>query len=141
VIWGEVHDGNAHFMGGVAGHAGLFSTAREVFRIANQFLPGSNLLRPESLKLFTDNLTPGCATSRSIAWILARTPDCSAGPALLPDGIGHNGFTGTSVWMKPDRRRVLVLLTNRVHPRVNAIDIREIRRSFNTIGLKTVFGS
>src|SRR5215510_1859839 len=59
LIWGEVHDGNANFMGGVAGHAGLFSTAREAFRIANQFLEGSELLRPESLHLFSDNMTPG----------------------------------------------------------------------------------
>ncbi|MFY9570166.1 MAG: serine hydrolase domain-containing protein, partial [Blastocatellia bacterium] len=126
VIWGEVHDGNAHFMGGVAGHAGLFSTAREVFRMANQFLPGSELLRSESLKLFSDNLTPDCATSRSIAWIIAETPDCSAGPALPATAFGHNGFTGTSIWIDPHKRRVLVLLTNRVHPRVEAFDMREI---------------
>jgi CubicO group peptidase (beta-lactamase class C family) len=138
VIWGEVHDGNANFMGGVAGHAGLFSTAREAFRIANQFLPGSQLLKPESLGLFTCNLTPGCSTSRSLAWILAETPDCSAGPALPPTGFGHNGFTGTSIWIDPDKRRVFVLLTNRVHPRVDAIDMREIRRRFNALAVETV---
>ena len=140
VIWGEVHDGNANFMGGVAGHAGLFSTAREAFRMANQFLPGSELLKPESLHLFTGNLTPGCRTSRSIAWILAETPDCSAGPALPPTALGHNGFTGTSIWMDPHKRRVFVLLTNRVHPRVGAIDMREIRRRFNALAVETVSG-
>lgn len=138
VIWGEVHDGNAHFMGGVAGHAGLFSTAREVFRIANQFLDGSELLRPESLHLFRDNLTRGSDTSRSIAWIRAETQDCSAGPALSPAAIGHNGFTGSSVWMEPDERRVFILLTNRVHPHVDAIDMREIRRLFNTLAVEAV---
>jgi len=138
VIWGEVHDGNANFMGGVAGHAGLFSTAREAFRIANQFLPGSELLKRESLDMFTGNLTPGCATSRSIAWILAQTPDCSAGPALPPTALGHNGFTGTSIWMDPHKRRVFILLTNRVHPRVGAIDMREIRRRFNTLAVETL---
>jgi len=140
VIWGEVHDGNANFMGGVAGHAGLFSTAREAFRMANQFLPGSDLLKPESLNLFTGNLTPGCGTSRSIAWILAETPDCSAGPALPPTALGHNGFTGTSIWMDPKKRRVFVLLTNRVHPRVDAIDMREIRQRFNALAVETVSG-
>jgi CubicO group peptidase (beta-lactamase class C family) len=140
VIWGEVHDGNANFMGGVAGHAGLFSTAREAFRMANQFLRGSELLKPESLSLFTGNLTKGCATSRSIAWILAETPDCSAGPALPPTALGHNGFTGTSVWMDPHKRRVFVLLTNRVHPRVGEIDMREIRRRFNALAVETVSG-
>lgn len=140
VIWGEVHDGNANFMGGVAGHAGLFSTAREAFRMANQFLPDSELLKPESLDLFTGNHTPGCATSRSIAWILAETPDCSAGPALPPTALGHNGFTGTSIWMDPHKRRVFVLLTNRVHPRVDAIDMSQIRRRFNALAVETVSG-
>ncbi|HZM87938.1 MAG TPA: serine hydrolase domain-containing protein [Blastocatellia bacterium] len=138
LIWGEVHDGNANFMGGVAGHAGLFSTARDAFRIANQFLPGSELLRPESLRLFTSNLTRGCNTSRSLAWILAETSDCSAGPALPPTAFGHNGFTGTSLWIDPNKRRVFVLLTNRVHPRVGAIDMRNIRRQFNALAVETL---
>lgn len=138
VIWGEVHDGNANFMGGVAGHAGLFSTAREVFLIANQFLPGSDLLKPASLDLFTNNLTPGRATSRSIGWILGETPDCSAGPALPPTAMGHNGFTGTSIWMDPHKLRVFVLLTNRVHPRVDAIDMKQIRRRFNALAVETL---
>jgi CubicO group peptidase (beta-lactamase class C family) len=138
LIWGEVHDGNAHFMGGVAGHAGLFSTAREVFRIANQFLPGSELLRSESLHLFSDNVTQGCATSRSFAWVLAETPDCSAGPALPPTAFGHNGFTGTSIWMDPHKGQVFVLMTNRVHPRVDAFDMKEIRRRFNSLAMETV---
>ena len=138
VIWGQVHDGNANFMGGVAGHAGLFSTAREAFRMASQFLPGSELLKSESLHWFRDNLTPGCATARSIAWILAETAECSAGPALSPTAIGHNGFTGTSIWMDPEKRRVFVLLTNRVHPRVDAIDMRDVRRRFNALAVETL---
>ena len=136
IIRGEVHDGNANFMGGVAGHAGLFSTAREVFQIANQSLPGSKLLEPTSLHLFRENLTPGRSTSRSIAWVLAETPDCSAGNALPRTAFGHNGFTGGSVWIDPDKRRVLVLLTNRVHPRVEPIDMRDIRRRFNELAVE-----
>ena len=138
VIWGEVHDGNANFMGGVAGHAGLFSTAREAFRIANQFFDGSELLESETLKLFVTNLTKGCETSRSIAWILAETPGCSAGSDLPKAAIGHNGFTGTSIWMVPETRAVFVLLTNRVHPRVGTIDMREIRRHFNSLAVETI---
>lgn len=138
VIWGEVHDGNANFMGGVAGHAGLFSTAREAFRIANQFLDGSELLEPETLQRFVTNLTTGCETSRSIAWILAETPGCSAGSDLPKSAIGHNGFTGTSIWMVPKTRAVFVLLTNRVHPRVGTIDMREIRRHFNSLAIETI---
>jgi CubicO group peptidase (beta-lactamase class C family) len=143
VIWGEVHDGNAHFMDGVAGHAGLFSTARDAFRIANQFLAGSELLKPESLHWFSDNLTRGCDTSRSIGWILAETPGCSAGPSFPPAGIGHNGFTGGSLWMDPANRSAFILFTNRVHPHVDTIDMREIRQRFNALAIETVshFGS
>lgn len=138
VIHGEVHDGNANFMGGVAGHAGLFSTAREVFRLTNQCLAGSELLQPESLHLFRDNLTRDRSTSRSIAWILCETPDCSAGTALPRTAFGHNGFTGGSIWVDPDKRRVFVLLTNRVHPRVDPIDMRDIRRRFNTLAVEAL---
>jgi CubicO group peptidase (beta-lactamase class C family) len=141
MIWGGVHDGNANFMEGVAGHAGLFSTAGEAFLIANQVLPGSKLLKPDTLPLFAANMTYGFATSRSIAWILAETPDCSAGPELPRTAFGHNGFTGTSIWIDPAKRRVLVLLTNRVHPRVHSFDMRELRRRFNTLAVQTLDGN
>jgi CubicO group peptidase (beta-lactamase class C family) len=90
------------------------------------------------LHLFRDNLTPNCSTSRSIAWILAETPDCSAGSALPRTAFGHNGFTGTSIWVDPGKRRVFVLLTNRVHPRVETIDMRDIRRQLNTLAVETL---
>ncbi len=78
-IWGEVHDGNAFFMGGVAGHAGLFSTAEEVFKIAQQFLPNyTTLLKPETCELFRTNFTPGLNEHRSFAFQLASTPDSTA---------------------------------------------------------------
>src|SRR5262249_13910790 len=71
LIWGEVHDHNAYALGGVAGHAGLFAPAREVYRLAHQFLPGSKLLRERTLTLFRENLTPGCEEARSLGWMLA----------------------------------------------------------------------
>lgn len=138
VIWGEVHDGNAHFLGGAAGHAGLFSTAREAYEIARQFLPGSRLISPASLKLFTENLTAGCDTSRSIGWIIPLRGDCSAGPRLPRTAIGHNGFTGTSLWMDPEKRRMFILLTNRVHPRVKPVDMKPIRQRFNALGVEAL---
>lgn len=140
VIWGEVHDGNAYFMEGVAGHAGLFSTARDVFRIATQFLTGSELFKPESLGLFRKDFTTGQDTARSLAWILAATPDCSAGPLLPMTAMGHNGFTGGSVWMDPEKRRMLILLTNRVHPKVDATDMKTIRQRFNTLAIESLNG-
>jgi serine-type D-Ala-D-Ala carboxypeptidase len=138
VIWGEVHDGNAHYLGGVAGHAGLFSTAREVFQLAHQFLPGSRLVSESGLHWFTENLIPGRETARSIGWVLAATADCSAGAALPPTAIGHNGFTGTSVWMDAAARRVFVLLTNRVHPRIGPIDMKGVRQRFNTLAVEAL---
>jgi serine-type D-Ala-D-Ala carboxypeptidase len=127
VIWGEVHDGNAYFLGGVAGHAGLFGTASEAARIAEQFLPGSVLLR-ESLGLVRTNFTPGLEEHRSLGWQLASTPESAAGPSLAPESFGHLGFTGTSVWVDPLRERVYVLLTNRVHPTWRDIPMNAIRR-------------
>lgn len=140
MIWGQVHDGNAYYLGGVAGHAGLFSTAREVFQIANQFLPGSALVSAAGLRLFTDNLTRGQETERSLGWILASSKDCSAGARLPATAIGHTGFTGTSVWMDPEKRRVFILLTNRIHPRVCAFDMKEVRQQFNAIAVEELNG-
>ena len=78
-IWGEVHDGNAYFMGGVAGHAGLFSTAEEVFKIALQFLPQyTTLLKPETCELFRTNFTKGMNEDRSFAFQLASTEGSTA---------------------------------------------------------------
>src|ERR1043165_5933138 len=72
LIWGEVHDGNAYFLGGAAGHAGLFSTASEVFQLAQQFIgESSRLLIPQTCKLFRQNMTEGLEEGRSLAWRLA----------------------------------------------------------------------
>src|SRR5262249_15993411 len=102
LIWGEVHDGNAHFLGGAAGHAGLFSTAWETFVLGRQFLAGSSsLLKPEYCQLARMNLTEGLNEARSMGWQLAMTPESTAGPNLPPDSFGHNGFTGTSCWVDP----------------------------------------
>jgi serine-type D-Ala-D-Ala carboxypeptidase len=136
LIWGEVHDGNAYFLGGASGHAGLFSTAREVFQISNQFLSSSRLLGRESLKLFTKNFTEGRGDSRAIGWLLASTKDCSAGPLLPTSAFGHTGFTGTSVWIDPERQRVFILLTNRVHPEVGPIDMKAPRQQFNRLAVE-----
>jgi CubicO group peptidase (beta-lactamase class C family) len=138
LLCGEVHDGNAYFMDGVAGHAGLFSTAREVFLIANQFINGSELLRDESLQLFTHNFTAGLGDARSAGWMLAATKDCSAGEALPPDAFGHTGFTGTSVWLDATNERVFVLLTNRVHPQVRDLGVKAARQKFHALAVKTL---
>jgi CubicO group peptidase (beta-lactamase class C family) len=135
LIWGEVHDGNAHFLGGAAGHAGLFSTARETFRIAQQFLAAETLLlKPETCTLFRTRMTAGLNELRSFAWQLAPSPDSTAGYHLPPDAFGHLGFTGTSCWIDPVRERVFVLLTNRTHTRtLPFVNINSVRRQFHTL--------
>jgi CubicO group peptidase (beta-lactamase class C family) len=134
LIWGEVHDGNAYFLGGAAGHAGLFSTARETFALAEQFLVArTRLLRPETCALFCAKMTAGLNEARSFAWQLAATPDSTAGASLPPDAFGHLGFTGTSCWIDPDHERVYVLLTNRTHTRtLPFVNINGVRRQFHT---------
>ena len=135
LIWGEVHDGNAHFLGGAAGHAGLFSTARETLKLAQQFLPRrSQLLAPETCALFRTNMTAGLEEARSFAWQLAATKDSTAGPRLPPDSFGHLGFTGTSCWTAPEEERVFILLTNRTHARTRPfVNINSTRRKFHTL--------
>ncbi|MFN2597995.1 MAG: serine hydrolase domain-containing protein [Pyrinomonadaceae bacterium] len=137
VIWGEVHDGNAYFLGGAAGHAGLFSTARETFQIAQQFLAArTRLLKPETCALFRTKMTPGLNEARSLAWQLAATPGSAAGASLPPDSFGHLGFTGTSCWVDPSRERVFILLTNRTHTRtLPFVNINAARRKFHDLAV------
>lgn len=137
-IWGEVHDNNAYFMGGVAGHAGLFSTAEETFKIAQQFLQNyTTLLKPETCELFRTNFTPGMNEHRSFAFQLASTQDSTAGTKMSPESFGHLGFTGTSLWIDPVKERVFILLTNRTHNRTLPFEnINSVRRRFHDMAIE-----
>jgi CubicO group peptidase (beta-lactamase class C family) len=137
LIWGEVHDGNAYFLGGAAGHAGLFSNARETLRLAEQFIAArTQLLTPETCALFRTNMTPELNEARCFAWQLAATPDSTAGIALAPDSFGHLGFTGTSCWIDAARERALILLTNRTHTRtLPFVNINGVRRQFHMLAV------
>ena len=134
-IWGEVHDGNCYFMTGVSGHAGLFSTAFETFKIAQQFLANqTTLLKPETCELFHTNFTPHLNEARSIAFQLAETKDSTAGKLLSKDSFGHLGFTGTSLWIEPETERIFILLTNRTHNReLPFANINAVRRKFHEL--------
>ncbi|HJR06175.1 MAG TPA: serine hydrolase domain-containing protein [Pyrinomonadaceae bacterium] len=137
LIWGEVHDGNAYFLGGAAGHAGLFSTARETLQLADQFIATrTRLLKPDTCALFRTNMTTGLNEARSFAWQLAATKDSTAGGALPPDSFGHTGFTGTSCWVDASRERVFILLTNRTHTyTLPFVNINGVRRRFHTLAV------
>lgn len=129
---GEVHDPRALRMGGVAGHAGLFSTAGDLARfcamILNQGeLEGTRVLRPESVGALTrprevpadkknKNYNAGEPWLRALGWDVKTSMSGSRG-ALFPVGsFGHTGFTGTSMWLNPESRTAVILLTNRLHP-------------------------
>jgi CubicO group peptidase (beta-lactamase class C family) len=135
MIWGEVHDGNCWFMNGVSGHAGLFSTVEETFKIAQQFLANqTTLLQPETCELFRTNFTKGLNEARSIAFQLAETPESTASNALAKDSFGHLGFTGTSLWIEPESERVFILLTNRTHAHeLPFVNINAVRRRFHEL--------
>ncbi len=137
VIWGEVHDGNAYFLGGAAGHAGLFSTAQETLKLAQQFLAKrSSLLMPETCQMFHQNMTRDLNEARSIGWQLAETKDSTAGLDLPPDSFGHTGFTGTSCWVDYRHERVFILLTNRTHSRLLPFaNINAVRRKFHSLAV------
>jgi CubicO group peptidase (beta-lactamase class C family) len=124
VLRGEVHDENAGRLGGVSGHAGLFSNALDLARFAAMLLNGGawdtlQLIRSETVGDFTrrQNVVPG--SSRALGWDTAPQPpdsQSSAGTKLSAHAFGHTGFTGTSMWLDPDRDLFIILLTNRVHP-------------------------
>ena len=140
IIWGEVHDGNAHFLGGAAGHAGLFSNAENTLRIANQFIEeSSQLLTAETCRLFRQNMTEGLNEARSFGWQLAATKDSTAGRNLPPDSFGHTGFTGTSCWIDSESQRVFILLTNRTHARqLPFANINGVRREFHSLAVEAL---
>ncbi len=112
--WGDVHDENAHYFGGVSGHAGLFSTAKDLARFAQAFMEGqSSILAEKTKQLSKQSYTKGHDEQRGLGWQLYSHPNFSG--QYLQDGFGHTGFTGTSIWVSDAQEIVIVLLTNRVH--------------------------
>ncbi len=133
VAHGWVHDDNTYAMNGVAGHAGLFGTADAVLEIARAWLepgPLEGLDAAVRDRFWTPSTVPG--STRRLGWD-GTSPDGtgSTHDACGPRTVGHLGFTGTSLWIDPDRRAIYVLLSNRVHPTRNDSRIRDIRRAFH----------
>lgn len=133
LIWGETHDGNSHHAGGTAGNAGLFATARAVFRIAQAFARGE-LVPPAMVEEATRNQTAKLDLPRGLGWDKPSAGSLATS-MLSPNAYGHTGFTGTSVWIDPDRDRILVLLTNRVHPSAGFNVMQAVRGEFHRLAL------
>ena len=119
MLRGTVHDPTARRMGGVAGHAGLFSTADDLALFAQGLLNGFNVLSAASIEKMSTPQTPANAPSiRGLGWDI-DSPFASNRGELLPVGsFGHTGFTGTSLWIDPTTNTYIILLTNAVHPHV-----------------------
>ena len=111
---GEVHDENAHAMGGVAGHAGLFGTAADVAKIARVYRDGA-VIGNELARLARTEQVRGDNVRRGLGLALRAPRDAMVGPHFSIDAYGHTGFTGTSLWVDPQLDLTVILLTNRVY--------------------------
>lgn len=127
VIQGEVQDENASVLGGVAGHAGTFSTAEDVAKFAHCMLNGgSPILRPETISRFTERQSTPAGTSRALGWDTPSSPSQS-GRYFSRSSFGHLGYTGTSLWIDPQQQVSITLLTNRTWPDCANQAIKRVR--------------
>ncbi len=132
VVRGEVHDENAHALGGVAPHAGLFSTAGDLARFVQMMVNGGvfehhRFFSRATAETFTNRAGVVPGSSRALGWDTKSPEGSSAGSLFSPSSYGHTGFTGTSIWIDPERQLFVILLTNRVHPTRDNKLIRQVR--------------
>lgn len=131
IIQGEVQDENASVMGGVAGHAGLFSSAHDIATFANALLQGGRpIVRPETISLFTSRASAPEGTSRALGWDTPSAPSQS-GRFLSAHAFGHLGYTGTSLWIDPENELSVTFLTNRTWPDCANQAIKQVRPKFH----------
>jgi beta-N-acetylhexosaminidase len=130
LVRGEVHDENAWAMGGVAGHAGLFSTAGDLATFCQLMLNGGQYAHARILKRSTvaefTAATAIAANTQTLGWA-APTANSSSGRYFSAKSFGHLGYTGTSLWIDPDKQLFVVLLTNRVNPTRANNKIKDVR--------------
>ena len=131
IIQAEVQDENASILGGVAGHAGLFAPAEDLAIFAHAMLTGGRpILRPETIDLFTRRESQPEGTSRALGWDTPSSPSQS-GKYFGSRSYGHLGYTGTSLWIDPDRQLSITLLTNRTWPDCQNQSIKQVRPAFH----------
>src|SRR5258707_3392580 len=131
IVRGQVNDENAWVMGGVAGHAGCFSTAYDVSDFAQCMLRGgSPLVQPQTIEIFTRREDFPLGTSRALGWDTPSQPSQS-GKYFSSRSYGHLGYTGTSLWIDPDRQLSVTLLTNRTWPDRGSQSIKQVRPAFH----------
>ncbi|MFB4167764.1 serine hydrolase [Virgibacillus sp. JSM 102003] len=134
LVWGEVHDENAWSLGGVAGHAGVFSTANDLAKLGHMMINegrygGKQILQPETVELLVENQIPqfpgdehGLGFELAQGWYMDALSESST--------IGHTGYTGTSFVVNQNNDTIAILLTNRVHPTRETVSTNPARRQF-----------
>jgi len=131
IIQGEVQDENASILGGIAPHAGLFSTAEDLAIFAHAMLNGGYpILRSSTVELFSRRESAPEGTSRALGWDTPSAPSQS-GKYFLPRSFGHLGYTGTSLWIEPARQLSISFLTNRTWPDCENQAIKQVRPAFH----------
>ena len=141
MLQGEVHDENAFAIGGVSGHAGVFSTAGDLAVFCQMLLNGGvyshqRILKRATIAEFTAP-QPLAQNTRTLGWVVP-TEGSSSGHYFSPHSYGHTGFTGTTIWIDPDRQLFVVLLTNRVHPTRENHKIAEVRPAVHDAVMKAL---
>ena len=143
VIRGEVHDDNAYAMGGVSGHAGLFSTAKDVFTLVRDWLnsiDGYGLIQHALAKKFLTRRSIPKGSSFGLGWDTPSLQNSSSGHFFSPQSFGHLGYTGTSIWVDRVNELTVILLTNRVHPARNNGQIKMFRPLLHDVIFKEIVG-
>jgi len=142
VLCGEVHDDNAYALGGVAGHAGLFSSVRDIHQLLaclNRCLRGSDSFLPQTLvEEFLSKDEAVKNSTYALGWDTPSESRSSSGKYFSPHSVGHLGFTGTSIWWDLEKNSHVVLLSNRVHPTRKNEKIREFRPYVHDLIMKTL---
>jgi uncharacterized protein YbbC (DUF1343 family) len=145
LLQGRVHDPRARQLGGVAGHAGMFSTAADLARLCRMLLnqgslDGRRILRPETVRTMWSR-TPDADGTRALGWDVSSAFSRTMAPFFPAGSLGHTGFTGTAVWLDPPTRSYMIILTNRVHPNGGgSARIRELRTRIAAAVGATLFG-
>jgi CubicO group peptidase (beta-lactamase class C family) len=131
IIQGEVHDENASVMGGVSGHAGVFSNTSDLMKFCVGILSeGQTIFREETVRLFTRRQLSPPGTSRALGWD-TPSPPSQSGKHFSAGSFGHLGYTGTSLWIDGDREIAIALLTNRTWPDRQSQSIKQVRPAFH----------
>ena len=133
IIWGEVNDAHSYYLGGFAGSAGLFATIDDVVTITRTYLGRNALLSAPLLREALKNYSRSPEERRAVGWQLRIDKEEHPSFAFSPTCFGHTGFTGTSIWVDPERDLIVVLLTNRLHPTVSPRSMHAVRRALHEI--------